>query len=173
VNNRGSVHIYEGKGKGKTTAAIGLSIRVAGAGKKVCFIQFLKPRQSSEIGILKRLGIKTVLFDQKHPLFYKSASVEKLLLQVQKDMITANAIVKDGKYDLIVLDEILYAFKQKLIRDKDLIGIIEAKPAKTELVLTGAKATKKIVELADYVSTINETKHPFKRGIKARRGIEY
>jgi len=173
MSSKGLIHIYTGGGKGKTTAAVGLSIRAHGAGKKVCFIQFLKPAPSSEIGILKKLKMKTVLYNQKHPLFYKAASMKVLKHQVQKDLVRTEAIIKDKKYDLIVLDEILHLLKGKLITGADIIKLVKKKHTKTELVLTGAKPTKPILALADYVSVINGLKHPYKRGVKARSGIEY
>lgn len=169
----GLIHLYIGRGKGKTTAALGLASRSRGAKKRVCFIQFLKGKASSEIAALKRLKVKVILFKEKHPCFYKSASISALKKKVSEDLKKTEALIRDKRHDLIVLDEILYLSEKRLIKEDDVLRLIKLKPPKTELVLTGALAGKAIIKLADYVSTIKATKHPYRKGILARRGIEY
>ena len=171
--NRGLIHLYIGKGKGKTTAACGLTLRAHGAGRKACFVRFLKPRPSSEILMLKRLKIDVVSFKEKHPFFYKAASIEALRDKVLRDIKKTEKIIRDRNYNFIVLDELLYLYSEKLISEHDIVRLIGLKPKDTELVITGVSATKTMIKLADYVSTIDDTKHPFKRGIKARPGIEF
>lgn len=168
----GLIHLYIGRGKGKTTAALGLALRACGAKKKVCFIQFLKAKASSEIAALKRLGVETMLFRERHPCFYKSASIASLKKKVSEDISRTEALIRDNKHDLIVLDEILYLSEKRLISEDDLLRLIRLKPLSTELVLTGASAGKAIIRLADYVSNIKATKHPYRKGLLARRGID-
>ena len=107
MKEKGSVHLYIGKGKGKTTAAVGLAVRAKGAGKEVCFIQFLKARQSSELLMLKKLGVEILFLKERHPLFYKSASTDKLKQKILKDLKKAASIIRDSQYDIIILDEVL------------------------------------------------------------------
>lgn len=173
MKQTGLIHLYIGRGKGKTTAALGLASRACGAKKKVCFIQFLKAKASSEIAALKRLEVKVVLFKEKHPCFYKSASISSLKEKVSDDLKKTEAIIRDKRHDLVVLDEVLYLSEKRLIKEDDILRLIRLKPSKTELVLTGASAGKAVIRLADYVSTIKAVKHPYRRGILARRGIEY
>ncbi|MFH1868433.1 MAG: cob(I)yrinic acid a,c-diamide adenosyltransferase, partial [Candidatus Omnitrophota bacterium] len=164
MKRRGHIHLYIGNGKGKTTAALGLLLRAHGAKRKTCLVQFLKAMPSSELSALKKLKVKVVAFKERHPLFYKSASIKRLKEQILKDIRKAEDIVKDKSYDLIVLDEVLYLLNYKLIKERELLKLIDLKPAQTELILTGGSAAKSVLRIADYVSTIKETKHPFKKG---------
>lgn len=170
---RGLIHIYTGRGKGKTTAALGLILRAYGAGKKVCLLQFMKCTHGCELYPLKKLGIDTISFKQRHPMFYPKASLRTLKEKATKDIARARTILVSGGYDLVVLDEILCLLGKGLMHEQDIVDIIDIKPAATELVLTGYKTTRTLIRKADYVSTIAATKHPFKRGIKARRAIEF
>ena len=169
---KGLVHLCVGKGRGKTTTAVGLALRAHGAGRKVCFIQFLKARVSHEILMLEKLGIKTILLKEKHPLFHKSSSIESLRDKLPNDIKYVRAILKGRKYNFIILDEILYLLKMGFLDENDIIRLIKLKPSSTELILTGGYVTESIKNLADYVSTINNTKHPFQKGRKARKGVE-
>ncbi len=173
MRQRGLTHLYIGRGKGKTTAALGLLLRACGAKKMTCLIQFLKAKPSSEISILKKLKITVISFREKHPLFYKSASIEKLKKKVSEDLKETKTILKSKRYNFIVLDELLYLLEKKLTKECEILKLIKSKPAQTELILTGGSASKAILKLADYVSIIKDTKHPFKKGISARMGIEF
>ena len=169
----GLIHIYTGRGKGKTAIAVGLALRAYGAKKRICFIQFLKARLSSEIVGLRKLKIRAVLFKEKHPLFYKSASIQGLRKRIAQDLEKTKLILKDRRYNFIVLDEILYLLERGWVKEEDVLDIIKKKPKQTELILTGGSATKKIIKLADYASRIKNVKHPFDAGVAARRGIEF
>lgn len=165
------LHLYIGNGKGKTTAAIGLVVRAKGAGKKVCFVQFLKGGcASSEIKPLKKLGIRFIRFSHRHPVFYKKISVSNLKTKISKDLESVKKIL--SKYNMVVLDEILTALRHKFATEKEVLSIIASRPEKTELVLTGVSAPARIRKLADYISYIKKLKHPFDRGAMARKGIE-
>jgi cob(I)alamin adenosyltransferase len=172
MKTKGLIHLYVGKGRGKTTTAVGLALRAHGAGKKVCFIQFLKARVSHEILMLEKLGVKVISLKERHPLFYGSSSIESLKKKLPKHIKYTEVILKDKKCNFVILDEILYLLKMKLLNENDIINLLKLKPPFTELILTGAYITKAIMNLADYVSTINNTKHPFQKGEKARKGVE-
>jgi len=170
--NLGKIHIYTGDGKGKTTAAIGLALRAAGAGFKVCLIQFLKARTSAELILLDKVkNIKIFRFGNKQYIYKKAkpADKNKALQALQK----SQEIIKSKKYNLVILDEINLAKFFNLITEQQLVQIIKNKPKNLELVLTGRKFDKKIIKLADYVTEMKEIKHPYKSGLLARKGIEY
>ena len=168
------IHLYIGDGKGKTTAAVGMALRAKGAGKKVCFTQFLKGGCiSSEIRPLKKAGIKVIRLSQKHPAFYKNVSLANLKKKILQDLKKVEKMLISRIYNVVVLDEILCALKSKFIKEKDILRIIGRNPEDGELILTGIYSTPKITRLSDYVSYIKNIKHPFKKGIKARRGVEF
>lgn len=178
------VHIYYGKGKGKTTTALGQALRAWGWGKKVIVFQFLKKKNfpSGEIKAIEKLGknFKVIRFDQEHPMFKKIADSCKLLAEKQKlrksfsdSLKSVREVIEKKKYDLVVLDEILNAVSEGFIAEEKVINLLKVKPADVELILTGRTASAKLIALADYVSEIREIRHPYRKGIKARRGIEY
>ena len=173
---KGYIHIYTGEGKGKTTAAMGLGVRAAGCGLKVCCLQFFKDRKfhCSEASAIKKLGanFKFKRFDITHPCFKKDCA-DKLKTGLIKALEETANIIRNGKYDLVILDEILVGVSQGFIKEKAVLDIIMTKPKNTELVMTGRGATKRLIECADYVTHMKEVKHPYNNGTKMRKGIEY
>lgn len=170
----GQIHIYTGDGKGKTTAAFGLAMRALGRGKKVAIIQFLKPKPSGEIIALAKIK------EFKKRLLIKSfGSNEFIIKPTPKDIQEAEKGLKEAKkifkkdYDLVILDEINVAIAFGMLDIKKVIKALESRPIGTNVVLTGRRAHLKILELADLVTEMRKIKHPFDRGIKARKGIEY
>lgn len=188
--------IYTGNGKGKTTASLGLALRASGYGKKVCILQFIKQEswpEGARIAIRKNLpnitikalgtGFVGIMGDTKpKEVHLKSAS------GAVKEAVGA---ISSGKYDLIVLDELLGALKGKLITKKDVQSILEAvsrlpstdysktkkavdsSQSTVDLVLTGRHAPKWLIDKADLVTEMKEIKHPFQKGIQAKRGIDF
>lgn len=166
------IQVYTGNGKGKTTAALGLAVRAAGAGLKVYIAQFIKGKRYSELAALSKIkNIKLKQFG-KGCFIGRKPSAEDIR-QAQKCIETVREIVEKNIYDVIILDEVNVALNLKLIGLKDLLCLIEKTPPKTELVLTGRNAHPKIIQIADLVSRIDEVRHYFKKGVKARKGIEY
>lgn len=169
---KGYVQVYTGNGKGKTTAALGLSLRAAGAGLKVYIAQFMKMGEYSEIKALKRFsdlitveqfGTGKFILDQPSP---------EEILAAKEGLKRISAIIAAGKYDLIVLEEANLAVKFNLFPVEDLLDIINAKPEPLELVITGRYADPVIIEKADLVTEMKEIKHYFQKGVAARVGIE-
>lgn len=173
MDGMGLMHIYCGDGKGKTTAAVGLAVRASGAGLKVMFVQFLKGSETGELEPLKRLGV-TVVRSEGVKKFIPYMTPEELYecRREQQGCLEA-AENGDGTYDLIVLDEALGAVETGMIELGELTRFAESRPKGLELVLTGRKAPPELFGLADYVSEIKAVKHPYDRGVTARRGIEY
>ena len=170
------LHIYTGNGKGKTTAAVGLAVRANGAGKKVYFFQFLKNGTSSEISELKKLGIETACTPDcdKFTSAMSAAELKTVTAQHNELLSRAKEAILSGKADLIVLDESIGAYNKRLLDTDKASELIEL-PASSEceLVLTGREAPQELCTLADYVTEMLAHKHPYNKGIKARKGIEY
>jgi len=173
---QGLVQVYTGNGKGKTTTAVGLLCRAVNYGLKICYVHFHKEPGRwayGEINILKKLGVTVLGCAHKHPHFYKNITKEEIRKNCLGMAEKIKGILKEKKYDIVVLDEILISIRDGYLTENEVAGIIKAKPKTTELVLTGRSATKKIIGMADLVSEIREVKHPYHKGIMARRGIEF
>src|SRR5215217_1393090 len=174
---RGLVIVYTGKGKGKTTAALGIVLRAIGHGYKVGMIQFIKGEwYYGELTSSKRLEPEfemiaagrgfVGIIDDDHPIEdHQRAAKEAIALAKEK--------IASGIYDVMILDEVNYAVKLNLISQQDILDIIAAKPEKTNLVLTGNYAPESVIAAADLVTEMKEIKHPYQKGIKAKKGIDY
>jgi len=170
------IHIYIGDGKGKTTAAIGLAIRNLGRDGKILFAQFLKNSDTGEINILTRLNAITFfrpLMRHKGFIFnLNDNQLNEIKEDIEKGFREIKDIIFDNKFSLIVLDEILDVLEFGFLSEEDIISVFDKFP-EAEFVITGRKATQAIKERADYITIMNKEKHPFDRGITARKGIEY
>jgi len=169
---KGLVQIYTGDGKGKTTAAIGLALRAQGAGVKVYMCQFIKSNTYNEIKALKK--IKGIKVEQYGRGCFIKGKPEKIDMDcARKGLLAVRKSINSGKYSLVIMDEINVALHVGLIKAKDLVDIIKKKPSFVELVLTGRYCPASILKHAHLVTEMKEIKHPYKKGIKARVGIEY
>lgn len=171
----GLIHIYEGDGKGKTTAAIGLAVRVAGAGGNVLFTQFLKDGTSSEISVLNKIkGMEVYSCTEKLGFVFRMNKEEKAAAAKVYDRyfeeIKKRLLKLD--YHLLVLDEVLDACSTGILQEQKLYTFLMAKQPHLEVVMTGHSCTERLEQLADYYSKITKVHHPYDRGIKARMGIE-
>ena len=176
-NGDGLVIVYTGNGKGKTTAALGLALRAIGYEHKVCMLQFIKGSwHYGEMDSSKKLepnfeliaigkGFVGILDDNSSREEHEKYAAEALKVCREK--------IFSEKYNVIILDEVNYAISLGLINVKEIIKIIKEKPASLDLVLTGRDAKEEIIDLADLVTEMKEIKHPFKSGIKAKKGIDF
>ena len=166
------IHVYTGTGKGKTTAAIGLAIRAAGAGLNVYICQFAKKRPTAEERILRNIkNITLERFGQHNFISTPPGHKDKEIARAAFQRITK--ILKKECYQLIILDEINIILSLKIVTPEEILRIIKPYCKKTEFIFTGRNAPSKIVKNADLVSEITEIKHYFNKGTKARRGIEF
>ncbi len=177
---KGLVQIYTGNGKGKTTAAFGLALRAAGQGDKVLIYQFLKP-SSLDIGerFALQLGavrIRVEMLDIEWDMA-KSFDDTEQIAQAQDAISEAlEKIAQTAEkrfYDLLVLDEIVFCLSKNLAKLEDIKNVIEKRDPAVEIVLTGRGATDELIALADLVTEMKSIKHPFDKGLPARRGIEF
>ena len=166
------IQVYTGNGKGKTTAALGLAIRAAGAGFKVFIIQFVKGRYYNELKVLK--SIKNIKIEQYgKSCFIKKKPDKKDIALAKRGLERAREVISKRIYNLVILDEINIALNLKLLKLKDVVELIENAPKKIELILTGRYAHPKVLKIADLISEIKERRHYYRKGITARKGIEF
>jgi cob(I)alamin adenosyltransferase len=172
MDTRGYVHVYTGDGKGKTTAALGLALRAAGAGWRVFMAQFLKGTECSELIALKPLS-RSVLVRQ----FGRSCLVGREPDQVDFDcaaegLSECKQAMLSGKYRMVILDEANVAVAFGLLHLEDITELIDLKPHNVELVITGRWAHRQVIERADLVTEMREIKHYYQQGVLARAGVE-
>jgi len=177
VSESGLTIVYTGKGKGKTTAALGIALRASGYNKKICMIQFIKGSwHYGEMSSSKRLEPEfemvaigkgfVGIIDDKSPIEeHQKIANEAVKISTKK--------IQSGDYDIIILDEVNYAINLDLVKLDDILNLIKSKPATLDLVLTGNHAKDEIIELADLVTEMKEIKHPFQQGKKAKKGIDF
>ena len=169
-------HIYHGDGKGKTTAAMGLAIRSAGNGNLVTIVQFLKGNATGEIEILSRIPEITVYRNEVDLGFTKYMSeTEKEHCKIMHNMSLLNAIEKinAGECDLLILDELSAAYNMELVDHNMVHTLFEMRPKELELVMTGRNPAAYFLDQADYITEMKKERHPFDKGVGARKGIEY
>lgn len=173
---KGLVIIYTGEGKGKTTAALGLVLRAAGYNKKCLIIQFGKTWFTGELKGIKKLapnvriiqggkGFVGILGDQLAKEEHKKAAQETLDL-LYKEVIS-------NKWDIVVADEIIGSVVGNLLEMDRVVKLITDKPQRLDLILTGRYAPQELIDLADLVTEMGEIKHPYQKGITAKKGIDF
>ena len=184
----GLVHVVTGDGKGKTTSSLGLAVRALGSNLKVYMIQFLKSGTTGEIYTIQKhlSGMEIIQFgvdavrerQQKLDVFRDKGSKfvfnpdEEEKEAAMMGFEHAKKIIKSGGYNLVILDEINVVLDKGLIPIKEVLELME-NHGNVELYFTGRDAPQEIIDKADYVSLIKSVKHPWQRGIKARKGIEF
>ncbi len=168
----GFVHIYTGNGKGKTTAAIGLAVRALGAGLTVCLIQFMKKKPVSEMRFLKQVpGVRIYRFGSRGWVGKKPRDLDRV--ESQKGLVTLRRVLESKQYDCVIADEICVALSLGLLKEAEVLACLAKRPQGVELVLTGRGASATLQRAADLVTEMKEKKHYYRRGVPARRGIEF
>ena len=171
---KGLIHLYCGEGKGKTTAAMGLALRTAGAGKRVRVLQFFKDGSSSEVRALGRFdNVDVVAHRRQFGFFWTLSDAEKEEARVYYTGLLEEVMAESGAYDLLVLDEAMSACTNRVIDEGRLLALLADKPEELEVVLTGRDPSQTMIDRADYVTEMKKIKHPFDRGVPARRGVEF
>ena len=177
MDEAGLTIVYTGKGKGKTTAALGIALRATGYKKKICMIQFIKGSwHYGEMDSSKKLapefemitagkGFVGIIDDKSPKEDHKKIAKEAIKI--------SNGKIQSGNYDIVILDEINYAVNLDLISIDDVLKLIKSKPRGMDLILTGNYARNEVVDIADLVTEMREIKHPFQKGIKAKKGIDF
>ena len=172
----GLIHVYCGDGKGKTTCALGLALRAAGAKMNVVIIQFLKGSDTSELQSIKNIPEIKVLRNAEDYGFVSNMTPAQLenIKQMHNDNLNiALRLIETEKCDLLILDELTYVYDMKLIDTEKIDSLIKNKPENLELVITGRNPSSIFIDNADYLTEMKALKHPFDKGIHARKGIEF
>ena len=177
MEKNGLVIVYTGGGKGKTTAALGMALRAVGHNQKICIIQFIKGSwHYGELNSIKRLepevefhtigkGFVGIIDDKSPKEVHQKEAKEAIRVSKEK--------IQSEKFNTVILDEVNYAINLGLIYVNDVLDLIKSKPENLNLVLTGNHAPNEIIQIADLVTEMKEIKHPFKSGIKAKKGIDF
>jgi len=169
---KGYIQVYTGNGKGKTTAALGLSIRAAGAGLKVFIGQFIKMGEYSELKALKRFEDLITVEQFGTGRFVKGKPSAQDMEAARKGVQRIKTVLSSGKHHVVIMEEANVAAALGLISVQELLEIMTEKPEDIELVITGRGADSQIIEKADLVTEMKEVKHYFQKGVPARVGIE-
>lgn len=170
----GEIHAYYGHGKGKTTAAVGQAVRAAGSGFKVLVHQFLKDNSSGERKILDSVpGITCLPGKERVKFSSRMDEQEKAELKIDNERMLDEIGKLCGSFDMIILDEALCAVWLGVLEEDSLVEFLQEKCSNAEIILTGHEISGKVLGIAGYATEFKKVKHPFDKGLRARKGIEY
>ncbi len=169
---KGYLHLYTGDGKGKTTAALGLALRATGAGMRVFIAQFIKGRPYCEDRALNKHSGRITVKRYGRGCFIRGKPRTADIAAARRGLKECEAVILKGAYGLVILDEAAIAARLGLFPASELVRIADLKPPHVELVITGRSAPPELVKRADLVTEMREVKHYYRRGVKARKGIE-
>lgn len=169
---KGYVQVYTGDGKGKTTAALGLALRAAGAGLSVFIGQFIKSMAYSELKALERFEDLITLRQFGRGCFIRGNPCQADKDVAQEALQSITAALESGHYDVVIADEANVAYQCHVVTEAELVALIEARPVGVELVLTGRGAPPAVLQRADLITEMKAVKHYYDNGVQARKGIE-
>jgi cob(I)alamin adenosyltransferase len=172
---KGLVHVYTGDGKGKTTTALGIACRARGNNLKVAYVSFHKNYskwENGDVKAMKELGIESYEFANVSPFIEPTIDLSEVRGECLDGLHFVELLYKKG-YDMIIMDELNVSIKEGFLTEKEVLNVIQKKPDNLELIITGRDAPKSVIKMADLVSEILFIKHPFDKGISARKGIEF
>ncbi|ODS34653.1 MAG: cob(I)alamin adenosyltransferase [Candidatus Scalindua rubra] len=173
---KGLIIVYTGNGKGKTTAAMGTALRAVGQGLKVLMLQFIKGSRSyGELESIKKLEPDFKIKPLGKGFIHLNSKLdnEEVIENISKSWKLAKNEILSDKYDMIILDEINYVISYGLLPVEEMLALLERKPERLHVILTGRNAHRKIIQKADLVTEMTEIKHPYSEGVKAQEGIEF
>ena len=174
MGQKGLILLNTGNGKGKSTAAFGQALRAAGSGLKVCIVQFIKGNdRTGEAKAFARFTDSIEFYVKGSGFTWKIKDKEEAIHTARDAFEFAKEKINSGLYDMVVLDELTYLISYKMVPEDEVIELLENRPDKLHLVITGRNASKRLIEAADLVTEMVEVKHPYQKGIKAQRGIEF
>ena len=173
MQSKGRVIVNTGNGKGKTTAALGTAFRTLGHGGKVCVIQFLKGQGQYGERVMAERTENLDWFICGKGFVFKKENIDEDRTVAQEGFELAMEKVKSDEYDLIVLDEITYLPLYDFLAVAQVVELIENKPERLSIILTGRDAAQQIIDVADTVTVMEPMKHAYENGIKAQKGIEF
>ena len=171
---KGLLIVFTGNGKGKTTAALGLALRSCGHKMRVCMIQFVKGKwKSGECEAVKRFKGLIDIYTLGKGFIYNSEDIERHKESAKEAWQFAKKIMSSEEYSVVILDELTYLIKYRIIQEKEVVKFLSNKRNDLHVVVTGRKAPQSLIYAADLVTEMRDVKHPLKKGIKGQKGIEY
>jgi cob(I)alamin adenosyltransferase len=171
---KGLLMVYTGKGKGKTTAALGLSLRALGQGKRVCFIQFIKGSwKYGELEAARRFADLWDFHVTGRGFLWKSKDLTEDLAAARSGWELVQKVLAENQHDLLVLDELTYLVKYNILTEEEILSVLQARKPPLHILITGREAGKQLLQAADLVTEMVEIKHHYQQGRKAIRGIEF
>ncbi len=174
MSNKGLISVFTGNGKGKTSAALGLMLRSSGYGKRVCMIQFIKGDwKCGEHEGVKHLEGLAEIHAMGKGFTWKSDDIEKDIALAKEAWAFASKKIQEEAFSMIILDELTYLIKYKMVEEQDIINVLKNKPENLHIVITGRDASDGLIALADLVTEMKEIKHPYKKGVPAQQGFDY
>lgn len=174
METKGLISIFTGDGKGKTTSSLGLMLRATGHGHKVCVIQFIKGGWASgEQKAVECFGDLVDFHTMGKGFTWKSENIDEDIKLAKKAWDFAKNVIIQNNYQMVILDELTYLLKYKMVAEEDVLLCLLNKPENLHVVITGRDAADSLCEIADLVTEMKAIKHPYKKGIKAQKGFEY
>lgn len=174
MEKHGLTMIFTGNGKGKTTSALGLAFRALGHGFPVCIIQFIKGSwKYGELESAKRFEDLLEFHVMGKGFTWQSENLEEDIKAAREAWDFAAKTILAGRHRLVILDELTYLIKYDMVPEAEILGVLQQKPRDMHVVITGRDASAGLVDFADLVTEMTEIKHPYKKGIKAQKGVEF
>jgi cob(I)alamin adenosyltransferase len=171
---KGLIIVFTGEGKGKTTAALGTSLRACGHGMKVLIVQFIKASKDvGEVKVSNRLGPNYKIVPMGHGFIWNKENENKHKKKALEAWEFVKRKINSREYDVIVLDEFTHVLNLEFVSLQEALEILINKPKELHIIITGRKAPKKLIDIADLVTEMKSVKHPYDKGIKAQKGIEF
>ncbi|MEW6545001.1 MAG: cob(I)yrinic acid a,c-diamide adenosyltransferase [Nitrospirota bacterium] len=171
---KGLLIVYTGAGKGKTTAALGMVLRCLGHGMKVAIVQFIKGAiDTAEARALTRFGDQVLFLRMGEGYTWETQDRERDTEFAQKAWAAAAGFLRDPAYAMVVLDEFNIALHHGYVQLADVLPVLRARPPMQHVVITGRSAKQELIEEADLVTEMGQVKHPFRKGVKAQKGVEF
>jgi cob(I)alamin adenosyltransferase len=173
-SGKGLLIVFTGNGKGKTTAALGLTLRALGHDQRVCFIQFLKGSwQYGELESVKKFSDLLDFHVMGRGFTWKSDDLEKDIAAARRAWEFARKIIVENRHQLVVLDELTYLVTYNMIEEQEMIEVLSRRDPSMHVVVTGRGAGEILIQAADLVTEMREIKHPYMKGVMAQKGVEF
>ncbi len=174
MKKNGLLIVYTGNGKGKTTAALGQALRAAGHGLKVCIIQFIKRKtDTGEVKMINALPDLIEIHPTGSGFTWEAKDLHEVTQAAKAGWRLAKTKIESDCYDLIILDELTYLLNRKVLDEAEVLSLCRHRPARLHLIITGRYADQELIATADLVTEMKEIKHPFHKGVKAQKGMEF
>jgi cob(I)alamin adenosyltransferase len=173
-DEKGLLVVHTGAGKGKTTAALGMALRCLGHGMKVAIVQFIKGAiDTAEERILRGFGDQVVFLRMGEGYTWETQNRERDKAVAQEAWTEVEKFLQDPTFGMVVLDELNIAIHHEYVSLAQVLKAVAQRPPMLHVVITGRGAKPELIEAADLVSEMKMIKHPFRKGIKAQKGVEF